>query len=202
MEVHISGKQVDLGAALRDHVEQKLREVDQKYASRTVDARVVVSKTAHVFRCDCLAHLSSGLHAQAEAEADDPYAACDRAITRLEKQLRRYKRRLKDHHQRRKEPVAKVAGSSYVLADADDDVASPDGAAVAETAGDRGFWTPEIVEEAAASIPALSVGEAVMQMELAGASFLLFVSDETGRVNVVHRRDDGKIGWVDPQPGA
>lgn len=198
MEVHISGKQVDLGAALREHVDQKLREVDEKYASRTVDARVVVSKNGNLFRCDCLAHLSSGLHAQAEAEAADPYAACDQAITRLEKQLRRYKRRLKDHHQRRKEPVAKIAGSSYVLDanDEDEGVSSPQPAA-SETSSDA-FWTPQIVEETQASIPSLSVGEAVMQMELAGASFLLFVNDAERRVNAVYRRDDGNIGWIDP----
>lgn len=200
MEVNISGKQVDVGEALREHIEIKIRDIDEKYGSRAVDARVVISKVSHLFKCDCVAHLRSGLHAQAEGEANEPYAACDQAIARLEKQLRRYKRRLKDHHQRRKEPVAKIAGSSYVLASNNDDDTGVEVEEVLDAPTNNGesFWAPTIVAETEASIPSLSVGEAVMQMELADSAFLLFVNDARRRVNAVYRRSDGNIGWIDP----
>ncbi len=123
---------------------------------------------------------------QAHANDGEIYAAFDNCVEKLDKQLRRYKRRLKDHHRERARPVEISPGSSYILAQNDDaDDAEPES------------LQPIIIAEMETSIPALSVGEAVMQMELAGAPVLVFRNEGKG-VNVVYRRDDGNIGWIDP----
>ncbi|MCI4660543.1 MAG: ribosome-associated translation inhibitor RaiA [Neomegalonema sp.] len=193
MRIEITGKQIDVGQALSSHVEEKLLEAIRKYAERPVEALVKFSKDAHLFVCDCSAHLSTGLTAQASAKENDVYAAADQAIARLEKQLRRYKRRLKDHHQQRKEPIASQMASSYVLADHDEDEIY-----AADSGSANGVWEPVIIAETQSAIPSLSVGEAVMQMELTSAAFLLFKNDKQGRLNAVYRREDGNVGWIDP----
>lgn len=194
MRIDIAGRQLDVGDSLREHLSTRLEEIVSKYAARATEARATVSRDAHMFVCDCTAHLSTGLKAQASAKAGDVYAACDQAVVRLEKQLRRYKRRLKDHHQKRSEPIAAFEAPAYVLdAEYDEERAEPD---VAERAD--AFWTPTVVAETTTSVARLTVGEAVMQMELAGAQFLLFVNDGVGRLNAVYRREDGHIGWIDP----
>lgn len=205
MDVTVTGRKIDIGDALRSHVEERVRAAIAKYFDRPTEAAVTLSRDAHLFICDCMAHLSTGLSAQASGEGDDPYVACDAAIARLEKQLRRYKRRLRDHHRRRKEPVARVEATAYLLGGADDDAAPEPAAPPPETEapeGGDGFWAPAIVAETAASLPSISVGEAVMQLELGPAPFLLFWNDRAGRVNLVYRRDDGHVGWIDPRPVA
>ena len=157
----------------------------EKYAQRPTDASVVFSRSAHEFACEATVHLSTGLTAQASAKATEIYAAFDGCAAKMEKQLRRYKRRLKNHHQDRAAPVELSGGSSYILA-------SEDGADEPET------LAPMIVAEMETAIPSLSVGEAVMQMELAGAPVLVFKNEKGGGVNVVYRRDDGNVGWIDP----
>ena len=114
-------------------------------------------------------------------------AAFDACREKMEKQLRRYKRRLKDHHRDRAEPVELFGASSYILASEEDsDAIEPE------------TLQPMIVAEMEMKIPSLSVGEAVMQMELAGAPVLVFRNESKNGVNVVYRRDDGNIGWIDP----
>ena len=134
-------------------------------------------------------HLSTGMTVQATARADEVYASFEGAVDRMEKQLRRYKRRLKDHHRDRQGPIEAVGAPSYILQGASED------AEVEEPAS----LQPVIVAEMETRVPFLSVGEAVMQMELAGAQLLVFRNDAHGGVNVVHRRDDGNIGWIDPR---
>lgn len=204
MRIEVTGRQIDVGDALRTHVEEKITEAVGKYANRPTDAALTLSRDAHLYVCDCSAHLSTGLTAQSTAKETDVYAACDAAIAKLEKQLRRYKRRLKDHHLKRKEPVAQVEAASYVL-DANYDEAAGDdlGNVALESEPLNGevpeeFWSPVIVAETKASLPSLSVGEAVMQLELKHAPFLLFFNDGRRRINAVYRRDDGNIGWIDP----
>lgn len=192
MKLDITGKQIDTGEALRVHIAEKLQAVVDKYFERTVEAKVTISRDAHWYVCDCQAHLTTGLVAQASAKESEIYAACDKAIARLEKQLRRYKRRLKDHHQKRKEPIAKFEASSYVLSGQFDEEAS-DGATTTDE-----FWSPAIVAEGTESVPTLSVGEAVMQLELKEANVLFFMNDARRRLNAVYRREDGNIGWIDP----
>ncbi len=185
MRYQITGKQIDIGEALQTHVQTELGIVMQKYAGRPTDAQVVFSKSAHEHVCEATVHLSTGLTAQAKAKATEIYAAFDACADKMEKQLRRYKRRLKNHHVDRAVPVELSGGSSYILA--------------SEDVGDEpDSLAPVIVAEMQMKIPSLSVGEAVMQMELAGAPVLVFRKEEGGGVNVVYRRDDGNVGWIDP----
>lgn len=192
MKLDITGKQIDTGDALRAHISEKMQTIVDKYFERTVEAKVTLSRDAHLYVCDCQAHLATGLLAQASAKEPDVYAACDKALARLEKQLRRYKRRLKDHHLRRKEPVDKVEASAYVLSGDFDEESTDD------TGKEGDFWSPTIVAEGTESIPTLSVGEAVMQLELKNTGVLLFINDARQRLNAVYRREDGNIGWIDP----
>ncbi|MFN3953760.1 MAG: ribosome hibernation-promoting factor, HPF/YfiA family [Pararhodobacter sp.] len=188
MRYQISGKQIDVGEALQTHVKNELGVVMEKYSQRPTDANVVFSRDAHMFVCEAVVHLSSGLTAQARGQANEIYAAFDACSEKMDKQLRRYKRRLKDHHRDRAGPVAFAGAASYILAA--DDVAN---GAEPET------LQPIIIAEMETRIPALSAGEAVMQMELAHANVLVFRNERHGGLNVVYRRDDGNIGWVDPQ---
>ena len=187
MRYQITGKQIDIGAALQTHVETELGGIVQKYAERPTDANIVFSKSAHEYVCEATVHLSTGLTAQAKAHAIEIYAAFDSCADKMEKQLRRYKRRLKDHHKDRAEPVELFGASSYILASEEvSDDSEPES------------LQPIIVAEMQTQIPSLSVGEAVMQMELAGAPVLVFRNESKNGVNVVYRRDDGNIGWIDP----
>lgn len=187
MRYQISGKQIDIGEALQAHVKQELGSVVEKYAQRPTDAHVIFSKSAHEFVCETIVHLSTGLTAQAKARETEIYAAFDACSAKMDKQLRRYKRRLKDHHKDRTEPVELYGASSYILAaDSDNEDNEPDS------------LQPIIVAEMETPIPSLSVGEAVMQMELAGAPVLVFRNESKKGLNVVYRREDGNIGWIDP----
>lgn len=188
MRYQISGKQIDVGEALQTHVKTELSEVMGKYSQRPTDAVVVFSRDAHEHVCEATVHLSSGLTAQARAHATEIYAAFDACRDKMDKQLRRYKRRLKDHHRQREVPVEFAGASSYILAAAED------------TEGDEPeTLQPMIIAEMEAKIPSLSVGEAVMQMELAGAPVLVFRNESKNGLNVVYRRDDGNIGWIEPE---
>ena len=187
MRYQISGKQIDIGSALQTHVTTELGSIVEKYAERPTDAQVVFSKSGHEFVCEATVHLSTGLTAQAKAHQPEIYAAFDSCGEKMEKQLRRYKRRLKDHHRERSEPVELSDAASYILAANDSgDTTEPES------------LQPIIVAEMETKIPSLSVGEAVMQMELAGAPVLVFRNEGKDGLNVVYRRDDGNIGWIDP----
>ena len=188
MRYQISGKQIDIGEALQNHVKSELNEVLQKYSQRPTDANIVFSRSAHEYVCETTIHLSSGLNAAAKAHATEIYAAFEACAEKMDKQLRRYKRRLKDHHRERSEPVELFGASSYILASQEQtDETEPDS------------LQPIIVAETEMHIPALSVGEAVMQRELAGAPVLVFRNEGKKELNVVYRRDDGNIGWIDPR---
>jgi len=188
MQYQITGKQIDIGEALQVHVRQNMDEVVSKFAGRPTDANIVFSKSGHEFVCEATVHLSTGLNVQAKAHDHEIYAALDGCVEKMEKQLRRYKRRLKDHHRERAEPVELLQASSYILASSEGpEESEPD------------TLQPMIIAEMETKIPSLSVGEAVMQMELAGAPVLVFRNEKQGSgVNIVYRRDDGNIGWIDP----
>lgn len=188
MRYQISGKQIDVGEALQGHVTTQLGTAVAKYAGRPTEAVVIFSRQAHEFQCEATVHLSTGMTAQAKGHATEIYAAFDSCCEKMEKQLRRYKRRLKDHQRERAVPVEFADGAAYILA-------AQQGAEEHEPE----TLTPMIIAEMETRVPSLSVGEAVMQMELAGAKLLVFRHDKQGGVNVVYRRDDGNIGWIDPQ---
>jgi len=187
MRYQVTGKQIDIGSALQTHVETELEAVLSKYTGRPTDAHITFSRDSYEFVCEAVVHLSTGLNAQARSHAPDIYASFDDCAQKLDKQLRRYKRRLKDHHRERTQPVESRAASSYILA-TDDWVGDEEPASL----------QPMIIAEMELKIPSLSVGEAVMQMELAGAPLLVFRNEGRNEVNVVYRRDDGNIGWIDP----
>jgi ribosomal subunit interface protein len=187
MRYQISGKQIDIGEALQTHVETELGDIIAKYAERPTDASVIFSRDAHEFVCEATVHLSTGLTTQAKAHSTEIYAAFDQCGEKMEKQLRRYKRRLKDHHKDRAHPVELMEASSYILAGNDD-----------ATEAEPETLQPIIVAEMETKIPSLSVGEAVMQMEIAGAPVLVFRNEGNKRLNVVYKREDDNIGWIDP----
>lgn len=187
MRYQISGKQIDIGEALQTHVKDELGASVQKYAERPTDAQVVFSKSGHEFVCEATVHLSTGMTASAKAHNTEIYGAFDDCNEKMEKQLRRYKRRLKDHHKDRVAPVEFLGASAYILASGtESDAEEPD------------TLQPMIIAEMQTQIATLSVGEAVMQMELAGAPVLVFRNEGKDNVNVVYRREDGNIGWIDP----
>ena len=188
MQYQITGKQIDIGAALQTQVKDVFNDLAGKYAERPTDANVIFSKSGHEFICEATIHLSTGLTAQAKAHSHEIYAALDGCAEKMEKQLRRYKRRLKNHHRQREQPVELIGASSYILASSDHpDESEPES------------LQPMVIAEMESKIPSISVGEAVMQMELAGAPVLVFRNEGNEGINVVYRRDDGNIGWIDPQ---
>ena len=189
MQIKVTGKQLDVGDALMGHVESKLGAAIGKYSDRPAEGSVVFSRDAHNYRCDGSIHLADGLTAQARAVATDIYAAFEQAADRIEKQVRRHRRRLKDHHSARQKGVEIANANAYEPAGLDGDV---DETGTADAGGDA------IVAEPVTEVPSLTVGDAVTRMEDAGAAFLVFRNTANGSVNVVHRRDDGTIGWIDP----
>ncbi|MBL6845435.1 MAG: ribosome-associated translation inhibitor RaiA [Planktomarina sp.] len=186
MFYQITGKKIHTGEALNNHVKSSLDSVVTKYAQRPIDATVIFSKNADQYVCEAMMHLSTGLTAQSKTSAHEIYAAFDATSKKLGTQLRRYKRRLKDHSQVRSQPVELSETPSYRtelerLSDSDLKTGLP--LTVAETDQDLDY---------------LSVSQAVMQMELAGAPVLVFRNEGHNGVNVVYRRKDGNVGWVDP----
>ena len=188
MRYKVSGIHIDVGDALTQHVETELGEVERKYAERPTDANIIFSKDATEFVCEATVHLSTGLTSQAKSHAFDIYESFEKCCNKIEKQMRRYKRRLKDHHKDRETPVDSLLASSYVLASSDDhsEEAEPE------------TLQPIIVAEMETNIKSLSVGEAVMQMELNNAPVLVFKYERNDGLNVVYKREDGNIGWIDP----
>lgn len=188
MRYQISGRHMDIGEALQTHVKAELGEVVEKYAQRPTEAVIVFSREAHEFICETVIHLSTGLNAQAKGHATEIYAAFESCREKMDKQLRRYKRRLRSHHRDRTAPVEFGDSTAYTLAATeeheDDDSAS---------------LQPVIIAEMESKIPFVTVGEAVMQLELTGHKFLVFRNEGHGGVNVVYRRDDGNVGWIDPR---
>ena len=188
MRYQVSGKQIDIGDALTQHVRDGLGVVIAKYAERPTEALVVFARDAHEFTCEAVVHLSTGLKAQATGRATEIYASFEKCAERMEKQLRRYKRRLKNHHKERPNPIEFLGASSYILAAGEDEDDS------VETIPDQ----PVVIAEMETKIPSLSVGEAVMQMELAEAPLVVFRNEKSDGINVVYRREDGNIGWINP----
>ena len=187
MRYQISGKQIDVGEALQTHVKAEMGEVVEKYAQRPTECVVVFSRVAHEFVCEAVIHLSTGLTAQAKGHAPEIYAAFESCREKMDKQLRRYKRRIRNHHNNRSGPVEFDGAASYILAATEDaEDAEPDS------------LQPVVIAEMETKIPSVTVGEAVMQMELSHSHVLVFRNERHGGLNVVYRRDDGNIGWIDP----
>jgi ribosomal subunit interface protein len=206
VQVQIAGKKLDVGAALQERIAAGLEERVSKYFDRTGEAYVFVSKPGWAFAVDCSVHLPSGVTLQAHGEAEDAYAAFQQALDKIEKRVRRYKRRLKDHH-RARDPLPSERAAERIIQlppeadqddDGDDQGASADGAdGAADGAFDAGD-APAIVAESDTDIRTMTVSMAVMQLELADSPALMFRNAAHGGLNMVFRRPDGNVGWVDP----
>ncbi len=190
MRTQISGRQIDVGQALQSHVSGELGTMLGKYSQRPTDAQIVFSRAGHEYVCESEVHLSTGLSVQARASAGGIYAAFDACGEKMDKQLRRYKRRLKDHHRIRPGRVDGPEGAAYLdAADGEDALQAEDGP---DGAG------PVIVAEAASAAPRMSVGEAAGRLESEGLPALAFRREGQDGLHVVYRRVDGNIGWIDP----
>jgi ribosome hibernation promoting factor len=190
MQLTVTGKQVEIGDALRGHVEASLELILTKYFKTAIEAHVVIAKEAHLIRAEISLHIGRGIVVNAGAAIDDAYAAFDAAAERVAKQLRRYKRRLRDHHAKPREPAEPAESvRDYVLAPLADDE---------EVEEQDSSGAPTVIAEISTELPHLTVGEAVMRIDLADAPVLLFRNRSHGELNLVYRRADGNIGWVDP----
>ncbi len=191
MQILVKGKQVDVGDALRGYVSERLENGVAKYFDNAIDATVVFSRDAHQFRTDCTVHVGTGIHAKSHATSDNAHACFDAAADRLEKQLRRYKRRLRNHHNaQNRRNHEELLAQSYVLSPADE---TPD---LAEDADEP---QPIVIAETTMDIPVATTSEAVMRLDLTDATALMFRNIAHGGLNVVYRRADGNIGWIDPK---
>ncbi len=193
MQVQIAGKRIDVGEALRDRISYGLEDRVSKYFDRTGEAFVTVSKPGWAFNVDCSIHLPSGVTLQAHGEAEDAYQAFEASLDKIEKRVRRYKRRLKDHH-RTKDAIPTIEVAERIIAPMDDEDEGDD-APLAN--GDLGE-APAIIAESGARIQTMTVSMAVMQLELTDTCAILFKNAGNGDLNMVYRRSDGNIGWVDP----
>jgi ribosomal subunit interface protein len=195
MTVRISGKSINVGEALRGRVAARTEEVLRKYFDGNYSGHITLSKDGFGFRTDYALHLDSGITLEADSNAVDAYASADQALLMIEKRLRRYKSRLKDRSARK----AHVASAALAEMNAPTlDAPSYVIEAPAEGEDEMTTYSPVIIAEATTSLKRLSVSEAVMQLDLAGAACLLFQHGSSGRVNIIYRRSDGNIGWIDP----
>jgi len=195
MTVRVSGKSISVGEALRQRVSERTDEVLRKYFDGNYSGHITIGKDGFGFRTDCALHLDSGIMLEAESNAADAYASADQALLMIEKRLRRYKSRLKDRSVRKAHAASRaLAGMSIQGLDAPSYILEAPAEGDDEVTG----YSPVIIAEATTSLKLLSVSEAVMELDLTGAACLVFQHGSSGRVNIIYRRPDGNIGWVDP----
>jgi len=187
MTLRVSGKNMSIGEALRTHVATRVDQLTAKYFDGGVTGHVTISPEGTAFRADCHLHLTSGMDMQADGRAHDPYAAFDQSADKLEKRLRRYKSRLKGHHDHEAAKTETVA--SYVIEALDQEQDAPV------------EFNAAVIAESTAHLRRRSVSQAVLDLDLSGAPVVVFRHASTGRVNVVYRRADHNIGWIDTPEG-
>jgi ribosomal subunit interface protein len=190
MPFRVSGKNLDIGEALRERVSARIAEALNKYFDGGYSGHVTVEKEGFGFHTECAIHLDSGMTLHTDANAADAYASADQAAVRIEKRLRRYKHRLKDHHAARSNGngAATIDAPSYVI-----ESPTHDDEEVTE-------FNPVIIAESTTTLKQFSVSEAVMELDMTGAPVVVFRHANHGRINLVYRRPDGHVGWIDP-PG-
>jgi ribosomal subunit interface protein len=197
MRVQVSGKQMDVGEALRSRIENELDSGVSKYFSRATDANVTVAKNGIGCEVDCAVHFSSGISLQAQGHGADAHIAFDDALTKLQKRVRRYKRRLKNHHNDNKSPLPAEAAAYSVLSPLLDETDDVDNEDVAYLNGHDP--APLVIAETSKNLLTMPVAMAVMQLDLTENPALLFRNAAHGGLNMVYRRADGNIGWIDPE---
>lgn len=191
MPFRVSGKNIEVGEALRERISARVLEALGKYFDGGFSGHVTVGKEAFGFNTECVVHLDSGIVLRADSMAADAYLSADQAAEKLEKRLRRYHGRLKDHANGRNNNHA----ADDLLATAPDYVIAAPGQ---EDGEEVTAFNPVIIAESTTSLKQLSVSEAVMQLDMTGAPVMVFRHASHGRVNLVYRRSDGNIGWIDP----
>lgn len=187
MPFRVSGKNIDIGETLRGRVSGRIADALGKFFDGGYSGHVTIGKEGFGFRTECALHLDSGVTLEAEAMAGDAYASADLAAARIERRLRRYKQRLKDRQAVRPASPGEIAAPSYVIS-----APEPDGQ------DEVTAFNPVIIAETTTALRRLSVSEAVMELDMTGAPVVVFAHAGHGRINVVYRRPDGHIGWVDP----
>lgn len=197
MDVQITGKAIDLGSALQTHVREHLSAGVHKYFDRSAEAQVTFDKEGAEIAVEITLHLASGVFLASRSMAHDAYGAFDGAMEKLEKRVRRYKRRLKDHHANNRAPLPAetvaytvLAGVADAESDSEDDALEP----LSNGADDVG---PLVVAERPTVLRRMSVSDAVLQLDISDEKVILFRNAKHGDLNVVYRRDDGNIGWID-----
>ena len=189
MAIRVSGKNLDIGESLRSQVETRVTAALAKYADGRGSGHVVVSRDGSGFRTECVVNLGSGMTLESAGSASDAYASFDQSAIRIEKRMRRHKRRIKD---RLSDGAFRpgAAESAYAILEApDEEVEEAD-------------YHPIVIAETTRPLGRMSVSEAVLELDLTGAPLVVFRHAGNGRVNVVYRRGDGSIGWVDPPSAA
>src|ERR1700760_4579472 len=195
MTLRISGKSISVSEALRDRVSERTEEVLRKYFDGNYSGHITLSKDGFGFRTDCALHLDSGITLEADSNASDAYASADQALLMMEKRLRRYKNRLKDRSAR------KAYAASAALAELDAPTLDAPSYVIEAPAHDEDEvdgYSPVIIAEATTALRRLSVSEAVIELDLTGAACMVFQHGGSGRVNIIYRRADGNVGWIDP----
>lgn len=188
MKIIVTGKQMDIGESLKTYVEGHIDGIVDKYFNHSIEGTVTISKNAHLHRSDCSVHLGHGVYLQTHAEEKDVYASFDAAAEKMEKRLRRYKRRLTNHHKERSNGTDQMPAQYNVLAAENDADEEPNENLQAA-----------IIAEMQLDIPEVTVSDAVMRLDLGELQTLMFRNSSHGGLNVVYRRTDGNIGWIDPK---
>lgn len=188
MNIIVTGKQINIGESLRLYVEGHIDGIVDKYFEHSIDGTVTISKNAHLHRADCNVHLGNGVYLQTHAEEKDIYVAFDNAAEKMEKRLRRYKRRLTNHHKDNSYGDVRTRAQYNVFSAEDEIKEGPDENLEAA-----------IIAEMQLDIPDVSVSDAVMRLDLGELQTLMFRNRAHGGLNVVYRRTDGNIGWIDPK---
>ena len=193
MPFRVSGKNIEVGEALRERISARVLDALEKYFDGGFSGHVTVGKEAFGFHTECVVHLDYGIVLRADSMAADAYLSADQAAEHLEKRLRRYHRRLKDYHAGRRhngraeESAAAIDMPNYVIAAPEHD-----------SEEDVGAFNPVIIAESTTALKQLSVSEAVMELDMTGVHVMVFRHAGHGRVNIVYRRRDGNVGWIDP----
>ncbi|MBD1548971.1 ribosome hibernation-promoting factor, HPF/YfiA family [Roseibium aggregatum] len=186
MTLRISGKNVDVGDALRTHVTDRIEDALSKYFPGGYNGHVTLSREGTGFKSECTLHLDTGTILQVSAQDQEPRLSFDLAADKIEKRLRRYKRKLKDHHLNNGSGREAFEAVSYVLASPDEEEEVP------------ADFNPLVIAETSAKVKTMTVGMAVMELDLSEAPVVMFKNAANGGMNVVYRRPDGNIGWIDP----
>jgi ribosomal subunit interface protein len=190
MPLRVSGKNLDIGESLRAHVLEKVQALIARYFDGKVTGHIVISPEGSAYRCDCSLHLSSGMNLQSEGRAHEPYASFEQSADKIERRLRKYNKRLKEHasgHETQAGRERREVGNVVIEALSE------------EAEVTVGEFSPVVVAEETQTLKTFSVANAVLELDLTGAPVVLFQHATSGRVNIVYRRGDGAIGWLDPR---